>query len=325
MMIAPNVLIAEFGDAARKAAIRGWPCSLRFEQRPAPHDKRSCRRVMGLFMRSPSVRLTAPPLHAARARSSKSARSDLATGDASPAHTTTRRLQRSLPSPRACSPTRSCGHGWASTASKRRPQKSGCSTISTASISSCREIALKSAPRSQGRALVGQRADFFPDCCERLYHRGSQVIPCASPVIAELGKSESGSCLFRAGVRGVVLLACAKSRLVSVRFRLSKCECGPDCRGRAALAGLPGLRRLRGACLPVCWLGVERGARALSDSLEPYLFRPAVATSPFTPCLAGGGRAPFSSLPPDSCLVCADRRAGQGSRDAIAKRRRRRP
>jgi len=39
MMIAPDVLIAEFGNAAGKAAIRGWPCSLRFEQRPAPHDK----------------------------------------------------------------------------------------------------------------------------------------------------------------------------------------------------------------------------------------------------------------------------------------------
>jgi len=39
MMIAPDVLIVEFADAAGKAAIRGWPCSLRFEQRPAPHDK----------------------------------------------------------------------------------------------------------------------------------------------------------------------------------------------------------------------------------------------------------------------------------------------
>ena len=39
MMIGPDVLIAEFGDAAGKAATRGRPCSLRFEQRPAPHDK----------------------------------------------------------------------------------------------------------------------------------------------------------------------------------------------------------------------------------------------------------------------------------------------
>ena len=30
--------------------------------------------------------------------------------------------------------------------------------------------------------------------------------------------------------------------------------------------------------------------------------------------VAGGGHAPFSSLPPDRCLVRADRRAGQGSR-----------
>ena len=36
------------------------------------------------------------------------------------------------------------------------------------------------------------------------------MIPCASPVIAELGKSQGDPCLFRAGVRGVVLLACAK-------------------------------------------------------------------------------------------------------------------
>ena len=39
MMIAPDVLIAEFGDAAGKAAIFDWPCALRFEQCPAPHDK----------------------------------------------------------------------------------------------------------------------------------------------------------------------------------------------------------------------------------------------------------------------------------------------
>ena len=39
MMMGPDVLIAEFGNAAGKAAIRGWPCSLRFEQRPAPHQK----------------------------------------------------------------------------------------------------------------------------------------------------------------------------------------------------------------------------------------------------------------------------------------------
>src|SRR5208283_451446 len=52
----------------------------------------------------------------------------------------------------------------------------------------------------------------------------------------------------------------------------------------------------------------------LLRTAEPYLFRPASATCPFSPCLAGfragGGRAPFSSLPPDSCPVCADRQAG---------------
>ena len=36
------------------------------------------------------------------------------------------------------------------------------------------------------------------------------MIPCASPVVAELGKSEGDPCLFRAGVRGVVFLASAK-------------------------------------------------------------------------------------------------------------------
>jgi len=39
MMIEPEVLIAEFGDAAARAGIRGWPCPLRFEKRPAPHQK----------------------------------------------------------------------------------------------------------------------------------------------------------------------------------------------------------------------------------------------------------------------------------------------
>lgn len=38
-MIDPDVLIAEFGDAAAKAAIEGWPCQLRPETQPAPHQK----------------------------------------------------------------------------------------------------------------------------------------------------------------------------------------------------------------------------------------------------------------------------------------------
>jgi hypothetical protein len=38
-MVDPSVLIAEFGDAAAKVGIEGWPCPLRFEVRPAPHQK----------------------------------------------------------------------------------------------------------------------------------------------------------------------------------------------------------------------------------------------------------------------------------------------
>lgn len=40
-MIDPNVLIAEFGDAAVKAGIDGWPCPLRSETLLAPHQKPS--------------------------------------------------------------------------------------------------------------------------------------------------------------------------------------------------------------------------------------------------------------------------------------------
>jgi hypothetical protein len=39
MMIDPDTLIADFGDAAAKAGINGWPCPLRFEVHPAPHQK----------------------------------------------------------------------------------------------------------------------------------------------------------------------------------------------------------------------------------------------------------------------------------------------
>jgi hypothetical protein len=35
----PGVLITEFGEAAAKAGIDGWPCPLRFETLPAPHVK----------------------------------------------------------------------------------------------------------------------------------------------------------------------------------------------------------------------------------------------------------------------------------------------
>ena len=59
---------------------------------------------------------------------------------------------------------------------------------------------------------------------------------------------------------------------MSVRFRFSKRECGTDCRGRAALAGLPGLRRLRRTSPPVCWLGVERagqGAERFVGAFDP--------------------------------------------------------
>jgi hypothetical protein len=38
-MIEPDVLISDFGNAAAKAGIRGWPCPLRFETLPAPHQK----------------------------------------------------------------------------------------------------------------------------------------------------------------------------------------------------------------------------------------------------------------------------------------------
>ncbi len=39
VMTNPDVLIAEFGEAAAKAGIVGWPCPLRFEILPAPHEK----------------------------------------------------------------------------------------------------------------------------------------------------------------------------------------------------------------------------------------------------------------------------------------------
>lgn len=39
MMVAPDVLIAEFRAAASTARIPGWPCALRLETRPAPHKK----------------------------------------------------------------------------------------------------------------------------------------------------------------------------------------------------------------------------------------------------------------------------------------------
>jgi hypothetical protein len=35
----PSRLIAEFGDAAAKVGIEGWPCQLRSEALPAPHQK----------------------------------------------------------------------------------------------------------------------------------------------------------------------------------------------------------------------------------------------------------------------------------------------
>src|SRR5258708_12993374 len=38
-MTDPDVLIAEFGEAAAKARIEGWPCPLRSETLPAPHEK----------------------------------------------------------------------------------------------------------------------------------------------------------------------------------------------------------------------------------------------------------------------------------------------
>jgi hypothetical protein len=39
MMVDPDLLIAEFGDAAAKVGIEGWPCQLRSETLPAPHQK----------------------------------------------------------------------------------------------------------------------------------------------------------------------------------------------------------------------------------------------------------------------------------------------
>lgn len=39
MMVDPNALITEFGDAAAETGIEGWPCQLRAEILPAPHQK----------------------------------------------------------------------------------------------------------------------------------------------------------------------------------------------------------------------------------------------------------------------------------------------
>jgi hypothetical protein len=38
-MTDPDILIAEFGEPAAKARIEGWPCPLRSETLPAPHEK----------------------------------------------------------------------------------------------------------------------------------------------------------------------------------------------------------------------------------------------------------------------------------------------
>jgi hypothetical protein len=38
-MVDPKVLIAEFGHSAAKVGIEGWPCQLRSEVLPAPHQK----------------------------------------------------------------------------------------------------------------------------------------------------------------------------------------------------------------------------------------------------------------------------------------------
>jgi hypothetical protein len=39
MITDPDILITEFGEAAAKAGIEGWPCPLRSETLPAPHMK----------------------------------------------------------------------------------------------------------------------------------------------------------------------------------------------------------------------------------------------------------------------------------------------
>src|ERR1039458_7901811 len=39
MMIDPELLITEFRADAAKARIEGWPCPLRWETLPAPHEK----------------------------------------------------------------------------------------------------------------------------------------------------------------------------------------------------------------------------------------------------------------------------------------------
>jgi hypothetical protein len=39
VMVDPDLLIAEFGDAAAKAGIQGWPCQLTADTCPAPHQK----------------------------------------------------------------------------------------------------------------------------------------------------------------------------------------------------------------------------------------------------------------------------------------------
>ena len=38
-MVDPDILVADFGDAAANAGIGGWPCPIRHETLPAPHHK----------------------------------------------------------------------------------------------------------------------------------------------------------------------------------------------------------------------------------------------------------------------------------------------
>lgn len=83
MMIDPDVLIAEFGDAAAKAGIHGWPCRIRSEKRPAPHEKPVLPPGEGavyVFAIGSAYGSSAPCGPAALRRSSRSARSGRTTG-----------------------------------------------------------------------------------------------------------------------------------------------------------------------------------------------------------------------------------------------------
>ena len=63
MMIDPDILIRDFADAAGKVGVDGWPCPLRPEIHPAPHDKPVLppgQAAVYVFATSAAYGLTAP-------------------------------------------------------------------------------------------------------------------------------------------------------------------------------------------------------------------------------------------------------------------------